>query len=46
MDIEAAVRDGKLDVGVFGPGTLLNQLKAEEILSSIRRQLEEVLLHL
>ncbi|PCH07943.1 AMP-dependent synthetase/ligase [Penicillium occitanis (nom. inval.)] len=46
IDIEAAVRHGKLDVGVFGPGTLLSQLKAEEILSRIRRELEEVSLYL
>ncbi|EEA25907.1 nonribosomal siderophore peptide synthase, putative [Talaromyces marneffei ATCC 18224] len=41
IDIEAAVRDGKLDVGIFGPETLLSQLQAEEILSSLRRELEE-----
>lgn len=33
-------------MGVFGPGILLSQLKAEEILSRIRRELEEVSLHL
>ncbi|RAO71210.1 uncharacterized protein BHQ10_007222 [Talaromyces amestolkiae] len=42
IDIEAAVRGGKLDVGVFGPETLVSQLKAEEILGSVRRELEEL----
>ncbi|EED21789.1 nonribosomal siderophore peptide synthase SidC [Talaromyces stipitatus ATCC 10500] len=46
MDIEAAVRDGKLDIGVFGPESLLSQEKAEEILSRLRRELGDVSLHL
>lgn len=45
IDIEAAVRGGNLDVGIFGPKILLSQQEAETLLSSIRSELEELSLH-
>jgi ferricrocin synthase len=44
IDIEAAVRDGKLDVGIFVPELLLSKNKVDTILSRIKRDLEVLLL--
>lgn len=44
IDVEAAVRGGKLDVGIFGPETVLSDHNIETILSRIRKDLEDLLL--
>jgi hypothetical protein len=36
IDVEAAVRDGGLDVGVFAPGDLLDGEGAEKLLDELR----------
>lgn len=42
IDVEIAVRDGAMDVGIFGPETLLGAEKAEGILDEIRKELEHL----
>jgi len=39
IDLEAAVRDGALDVGVFAPDALLTRSAAEEFLDEVMRKL-------
>ncbi|CRG90441.1 Hydroxamate-type ferrichrome siderophore peptide synthetase [Talaromyces islandicus] len=42
IDVEIAVRDGAMDVGIFGPEALLSAERAERILSDIRKELEQL----
>ncbi|GAD98283.1 nonribosomal siderophore peptide synthase, putative [Paecilomyces variotii No. 5] len=42
IDIEAAVRGDALDVGVFGPESLVNEATAETILADLRREMLSV----
>ncbi|KAL1852944.1 NRPS protein [Paecilomyces lecythidis] len=39
IDIEAAVRGDALDVGVFGPESVVNEARAEAILADLRREM-------
>ena len=36
IDVEAAIRNGKLDVGLFGPTTMLPLDSAERVMTEIR----------
>jgi ferricrocin synthase len=42
IDIEAAIRNGALDVGIFAPGDILGQEQAEGVMESLRDLLESV----
>ena len=42
IDIEVAVRDGSLDLGIFGPYSLLSRKQVEEIFGSIREALYQL----
>ena len=39
LDVEAAVRDGRLDFGLFGPGSRLDSATADRIIEEIRQQM-------
>ncbi|OAQ96267.1 hypothetical protein LLEC1_01582 [Akanthomyces lecanii] len=40
VDVEFAVRNGQLDVGVFGPHTLITEQAAQELVQDMTRRLE------
>ncbi|KAG9207043.1 hypothetical protein G6514_000334 [Epicoccum nigrum] len=42
VDIEATIRDGALDVGVFAPSSMLTLEGAEALIFDLRRRLEEL----
>ncbi|KAJ5988323.1 hypothetical protein N7481_003533 [Penicillium waksmanii] len=39
IDVEAAVRDGKLDFGLFAPGTRLDGVDAERVIEGVRMEM-------
>ena len=39
IDVEAAIRNGKLDVGLFGPTAMLPLDSAERVMTEIREQI-------
>lgn len=44
IDVEAAIRDNKLDVGIFGPGDRIDERTAADILDALRLEIENILL--
>ena len=42
MDVEVAVRNGQLDVGVFGPQTLITEQGAQELVHDIAQRLNAI----
>lgn len=40
--MEAAIRNGSLDVGIFGPKERINPVEANHLLDKLRRQLQHV----
>ena len=42
MDIEAAIRNGMLDVGVFAPANFLNEGEAENLLGELQAVLKGI----
>ncbi|QDS75545.1 nrps [Venturia effusa] len=43
IDVEVAVREGALDVGVFGPTSLMGREKVDRLLQSLREELEKIM---
>lgn len=44
IDVEAAVRGNRLDVGIFGPGDRIDEKTAAGILDALRLEIENLLL--
>lgn len=42
MDVEAAIRDNALDVGIFGPKRLIDEEMGKRILEDLEELLREV----
>ncbi len=42
MDVEFAVRNGQLDIGVFGPETLITDKDALELVHNIVQRLDTI----
>ncbi|KAK2762740.1 NRPS [Arachnomyces sp. PD_36] len=42
IDVEAAVRDNRLDVGIFGPGGRISESAATDILDALRLEIENI----
>jgi hypothetical protein len=39
LDVEAAVRDGRLDFGLFGPDSRLGSTTADRIIEEVRQEI-------
>lgn len=39
LDVEAAVRDGRLDFGLFGPDSRLDSATADRIIAEVRQEI-------
>lgn len=44
IDVEVAIRDNRLDVGIFGPGDRIDESTAADILDALRLEIENLLL--
>ncbi|KAE9991139.1 hypothetical protein EG327_000380 [Venturia inaequalis] len=42
IDVEVAIRDGALDLGVFGPTTLMSKEKVDKLLQGLREELKKI----
>lgn len=42
IDVEFAIRDGHLDIGIFGPQELITNMEANELLGNIVRKLQGI----
>jgi hypothetical protein len=43
LDIEVAIRDGALDVGLFGPTALISLVNAQQLLNDFKSMIYEYL---
>jgi hypothetical protein len=42
IDVEATIRNGALDVGIFAPTEMMGLQDGEDLVRNLRRQLEEL----
>lgn len=42
IDVEVAIRDGALDLGVFGPTALMSKEKVDKLSQGLREELKKI----